>query len=231
MERFPDFVIFDLDGTLADSNEMWSGVIRTIEARHEIHYTGELAPHTETMTILQTAAAYEKRFTLCCTAEQLAQEIREEALRRYITEVGLKPGVLPMLDALDTAGIKYCVASGTDKPLVDAVLRELHVLERFAFTVSCRENSSKLEPEIYLRAMCLLGAQEPAQVMVCEDSPAAFETARGAGFLMTAVHTDTYASHWKTMAAKADLTCRNWNQWLKEAAPLLAARTKEIPCK
>ena len=105
-----------------------------------------------------------------------------------------------------------CVASGTEKPLVDAALEQFGILDRFAFTVSCQTPRGKAEPEVYLRAAQKLGAQ-PSQIMVFEDSPVAVHTAHQAGFATIGVLDSHTRPHWEEVRRDADAVLTDWPAW------------------
>lgn len=210
------YAIFDMDGTLLDSTGMWDLVGERVLARWGLTLTPQDREETVSMTIDGTAQYYVERYHLPQTAQQAADCIRAEARRAYTSEAVLKPGVIPVLDALQAKGVRMCVASGTDKPLVDAALGHLGILDRFEFTLSCRTPRGKESPEVYLRALEGFGSPDPARVMVFEDSPTALATAKKLGLYTVAVW-DTYTAYaWPALGQAADSRCERWPDWLAE---------------
>lgn len=210
------YAIFDMDGTLLDSTGMWDLVGERVLARWGLKLTPQDRAETVSMTIEGTARYYVECYHLSETAEQAADCIREEARRAYTGEAVLKPGAVAVLDALRAKGVRLCVASGTDKPLVDAALGHLGVLDRFEFTLSCSTPRGKEDPEVYLRALQAFGNPDPAQVMVFEDSPTALATAKKLGLYTVAVW-DTYtADAWPALRQTADSACERWPDWLAQ---------------
>lgn len=210
------YAIFDMDGTLLDSTGMWDVVAERVLARWGKRLTPQDRDNTITMTIEGTARYYVDRCHLPLTVQEVADCIRAEARRAYTSEAVLKPGVIPVLDALRDKGVRLCVASGTDKPLVDAALAHAGILDRFEFTLSCQTPRGKESPEVYLRALEAFGGPDPARVMVFEDSPAALATAKKLGLYTVAVW-DTYtADAWPALRQTADSLCERWPDWLAQ---------------
>ena len=210
------YAIFDMDGTLLDSTGMWDVVAERVLARWGKRLTPQDRDETTSMTIEGTAQYYVDRCHLPLTVQEVADCIRAEARRAYTSEAVLKPGVIPVLDALRDKGVRLCVASGTDKPLVDAALAHAGILDRFEFTLSCQTPRGKESPEVYLRALEAFGGPEPARVMVFEDSPAALATAKKLGLYTVAVW-DTYtADAWPALRQTADSLCERWPDWLAQ---------------
>ena len=210
------YAIFDMDGTLLDSTGMWDVVAERVLARWGKRLTPQDRDETISMTIEGTAQYYVDRCHLPLTVQEVADCIRAEARRAYTSEAVLKPGVITVLDALRDKGVRLCVASGTEKPLVDAALAHAGILDRFEFTLSCQTPRGKESPEVYLRALEAFGGPDPARVMVFEDSPAALATAKKLGLYTVAVW-DTYtADAWPALRQTADSLCERWPDWLAQ---------------
>lgn len=211
MQLLP-YAILDMDGTLLDSSGMWDEVARGLLAQWNAVYTQGQGDDTMTMTIDGAAAYFVERCHLPVTPQELAQQIRDRARQAYGTIAKLKPGVQEAIDLMKSRGMTLCVASGTEKPLVDAALEQFGILDRFAFTVSCRTPRGKAEPEVYLRAAQKLGAT-PGQIMVFEDSPVAVHTARQAGFYTVGVLDEHTRPHWEEVRRDADAVLTDWPAW------------------
>ncbi|WP_294451568.1 HAD family phosphatase [uncultured Gemmiger sp.] len=214
MQLLP-YAILDMDGTLLDSSGMWDDVARGLLAQWNAVYTQGQGDDTMTMTIDGAAAYFVEQCHLPVTPRELAQQIRDRARQAYGTIAKLKPGVREAIDLMKSRGMTLCVASGTEKPLVDAALEQFGLLDRFAFTVSCRTPQGKAEPEVYLRAAQKLGA-DPEQIMVFEDSPVAVHTARKAGFYTIGVLDEHTRPHWEEVRRDADAVLTDWPAWCAE---------------
>lgn len=214
MQLLP-YAILDMDGTLLDSSGMWDDVARGLLAQWDAVYTQGQGDDTMTMTIDGAAAYFAEQCHLPVTPQELARQIRDRARQAYGTIAKLKPGVREAIDLMKSRGMTLCVASGTEKPLVDAALEQFGILDRFAFTVSCRTPRGKAEPEVYLRAAQKLGAT-PEQIMVFEDSPVAVHTARQAGFYTIGVLDEHTRPHWEEVRRDANAVLTDWPAWCAE---------------
>lgn len=212
----PRFAILDMDGTLIDSTGMWEGVTARVLAKYGKTFPPEDRIRTVTLTIDGTAAFFVREYGLPATPQTVAGEIRAEASRGYAAEVVARPGVTEALDAMAARGMTLCVASGTEKPLVDAALRHLGLLDRFAFTLGCTNALGKEEPEVYLLAMKTFGAAAPRDVAVFEDAYPALRTAKAAGFYTVGVRDSYQSESWPAICAIADELCADWKTWAKQ---------------
>lgn len=223
------YAILDTDGTLLDSSGMWDQVARRVLEPWGVRYDHQESSDTATMTVEGAAAYFVRHYRLPVPPEELAQAVRRQARAAYTTAAALKPGVPCALDAMRRRGVTLCVASGTEKPLVDAALAHFGLLDKFAFTLSCATPQGKREPEVYLRAAARLGAP-PRQIMVFEDSPAAVRTARQAGFYTIGVLDEYTRPSWPQVRAAADAVLTDWGAWADSLAGPNAAPIQEMEC-
>lgn len=174
--------IFDLDGTLLDSNPYWDRAPELWLAARGKQAAPGLGRTVFTMTLPEAADYLIREYALPQTPDEIMDGVNSLMERAYLEEIPLKPGVTALLDALGRRGIPCAVASVTDRPLVSGALRRHGLLERFAGVVTTAEaGAGKQAPDVYLRAAALLGTP-PAETLVFEDAPHALRTAKAAGF-------------------------------------------------
>jgi len=107
----------------------------------------------------------------------------------------LLPGVLALLDAGRSAGLRIGVASNSAHDHVDGHLARLGLLDRFSF-IGCREDvaSPKPEPDLYRLALDRFGLRGP-EAVAFEDSRTGSLAAKRAGLWVVAVPNDVTAHH------------------------------------
>ncbi|MDD4850075.1 MAG: HAD family phosphatase [Gemmiger sp.] len=207
------YAIMDMDGTLIDSTGMWEGVSAAVLARFGKTFPPEDAARTVTLTVEGTADFFVREYHLPATPAAVATLLRQAAGEGYAHQVVARPGVVAALDALAGAGVKLCVASGTEKPLIDAALTHLGLRDKFRFTICCQNPEGKAAPDVYFTAMAMLGAGAPGEVAVFEDSRRAIQTARAAGFYTVGVLDAYQKADWPTIRHTAHEICADWQSW------------------
>ena len=114
--------IFDFDGTLVDSMFIWDtfgeDYLRTLgkEPRENLSET------FKTFTLEQAAEYYRKNYGVTLSVEEIVDAVNDMVAEIYRTKVTLKDGVREFLEALKSQGVKMCVATVTDRPIVEDVL-------------------------------------------------------------------------------------------------------------
>lgn len=205
------YAIFDMDGTLVDSMGYWASLGREYLASRGItEDVDEVLERIVPMTMTDSAALFIEEFKLPGTPETVAAEMNHVMYDHYKKDIPLKPGVDVYLKTLKSRGVKMCVASATDKYLVEACLERLGIAEYFEFFLSCEEvGSGKDRPDVFWEAVRRLGSC-PEETAVYEDAIFAARTAKTAGFYVTGVYDENAASHWNALKELADETICGW---------------------
>lgn len=199
------YAIFDMDGTLLCSTGMWDHVTDRILAKYGKTITHEQRMANMTLTVEGTAAMFVQQLGVPLTEPECAELIRAEARYGYAQEATVKPGVEQVLAAMHARGVRMCVASGTETPLIEAALTSHGLMRWFEFAVDCKNPDGKKKPDVYLDALHRFGVQNPVQATVFEDSPVGIATARAAGFATVGIYDEPMAEFWPQITQTADL--------------------------
>jgi HAD superfamily hydrolase (TIGR01509 family) len=180
-------VLFDMDGTLVDSEKVWDIAL------------GELAEHAGGRLSAAARLAMigtPMPRTMQLMRDDLGQPGRDEAADvAWLTERvfdlfagGLvwRPGALALLRTVRAAGLPTALVTSTGRKLVEVALDTLG-RENFDVVVCGDEvRTPKPDPEPYLRAAALLGVAIEACVAI-EDSPTGLASALASGAAVLAV--------------------------------------------
>ena len=196
--------IFDLDGTLIDSMDYWNelGPNYLIEKGK----TPDPQDHEsfKQLTLEEASVYIKEKYSLPESPEEVFEAIMDGMREPYLKLIPLKPGVTDMLDALDAAGVRMCIATASEKELVEPALERLGIAHHFQGIYTCPEvGVSKSQPDVFEWALRELGTPREATV-VFEDSLHAIETAKRAGFSVIAVHEHTAAQNLDAIERTAD---------------------------
>ncbi|MFD9867243.1 HAD family hydrolase [Streptomyces niveus] len=181
-------VIFDLDGTLVDSEPNYYEAGRRLLARHGVtdfsweHHTRYIGISTR-----ETLEALRAEYAIGAPVDELliAKNSLYLELARASTEVF--PEMRKFVERLHARGVPMAVASGSSRAAIEAVLDGTGLDAYFTLAVSAEEVAhGKPAPDVFLEAARRIGA-DPADCVVLEDAPPGVEAARAAGMRCVAV--------------------------------------------
>lgn len=184
-------VIWDLDGTLVDSEEYhWQAWRESMAAqgvtitRPEFLKTFGLRNDAVIPMLLATAADADR--------VQRIGDDKEEQYRRLVRESGLKPlpGAAEWVRRLHQDGWPQAIGSSAPRLNVEVVLEVLGLAKYFEAISSAEDvTAGKPDPQVFLVAAQKLGAA-PARCIVVEDAAGGVEAARRAGMRCVGISHD-----------------------------------------
>ena len=203
--------IFDMDGTLLDSMQVWENAgedyLRTLGCVPE-EGVGELM---KSMSLQQAALYCRERYALPLSVEEIMAGVNGRVERFYRQEARLKPGALDFLRTLSQRGVRMCLATATGLHLVEAALDRCGVRTYFSALFTCTQvGSGKDEPHIYRAALRHLGTGR-ADTLVFEDALYAARTAKGDGFVTVGV-ADAYEKSEGELERLSDFFLRDFRE-------------------
>ncbi len=225
-------VLFDLDGTLVDSEAHTDTAIRVIAERHGV--AGFELPHAETRGRTWAHVAGVMRATAGIAADQ---EALAGELLGYWTEIAADVKPVPGApEALRAAAkcLALAVVSSSPRAVIDRFLARLGVADCVAPGARIGGDAvraSKPDPDGFLQGARALKAA-PADCMVFEDSRAGLEAARAAGMrsvFITCCASDIPANTALATAATRDYVSLPPNFWARLAEGSLDLAGRSYP--
>jgi HAD superfamily hydrolase (TIGR01509 family) len=192
-----DAVVFDLDGVIVDSEQVWDDV------REEyVRESGGTYTASATRDMMGMSSGEWSRY--------LADEINAEVVRRMLDRYGEDPPLIDgAVEAVRRAAARWplAIASSSNPELIEVVLRAAGLRELFSVVVSSQEVAhGKPAPDVYLEAAHRLGV-EPARCVAVEDSHNGIRSAKAAGMTVVAVPNPHFPPDDDTLAL-ADVVVR-----------------------
>ena len=175
-------VIFDVDGVLLDSLEIWTDLgARYLTSIGKVPEEG-LADALFSMSMEQGAEYLKENYDIDRSAEDIVTGLRNLLRDFYYYEVQAKPGADQLLRAISDAGISITAATSSPREHIERALERNGLLGYISRMFTNSEvGKSKHFPDIYNAAAADMHTA-PEETMVFEDSLYALKTAAAAGY-------------------------------------------------
>ncbi len=176
----PRAVLWDMDGTLVDTEPYWMACEFALAEKYGGTWSDEHALAVVGGDLIDSATYMRTHMGIDRTPLEIVEELLDGVVARVEEEVPWRPGARELLAALREQGVPCALVTMSWRRFVEPVLRSL---PEGSFTVLvCGDEVSrgKPHPEPYLRAAELLGIAAEDTVAI-EDSPTGATSAERAG--------------------------------------------------
>ncbi|MBE6910146.1 MAG: HAD family hydrolase [Ruminococcaceae bacterium] len=205
--------LFDLDGTLIDSNGIWSEVDRTFLSRRGFPYTKEYRDGMAHM-IFPLAAEFTKEY---CHSEESCEDIMAEWMalaKDSYAHVALKPFARELLMKLRADGERLAVFTSAVPEHCDTALAVHGLTPFFERVVYAHDlGVNKSSPGAFRRAAEILGVA-PEECVLLDDSVRSCRAAKEAGLSVIGVYDAVFADVEADMPAACDRFVRSLGELL-----------------
>lgn len=204
--------IFDMDGTLIDSNGIWKDVDTAFLAKRGLSYTKEFYEGVA-HTIFPLAAKFTKEFCRLPESEEaIMAEWMDMAGDLYGTSVPVKPGVRAYLDKLRAAGERLIVVTSAVPVHCRTALTHLGLMPYFERIIFAHDlQLEKKDPQLWRLTAELMGVA-PADCTLYDDSVEACRGAKAAGMHAVGVYDPYFAGTEPEMQAVCDRYIRSFKE-------------------
>jgi len=197
-------VVFDLDGVLVQSEEVWDAVREQFVRERGGRYDAEIQRAMMGMSSPEWSRYLHERAGVADEPDAINAEVVRRLLSSYRDRLPLIPGALDAVRRL-AARFPLGIASSSNRELIDAVLEAAGMAPLFAATVSSEEVAhGKPAPDVYLEAARRLGIA-PERCAAVEDSHGGIRSAKNAGMRVVAIPNPSYPPDDEALAL-ADVT-------------------------
>jgi HAD superfamily hydrolase (TIGR01509 family) len=184
-------VVFDLDGVIIDTEEVWEDVRRGYVAE----FGRAFLPDTQDRMMGMSTGEWSRHLAVDVgvprSAEEVAADVLGRMAERYRTALPLIPGSVETVRRLGERFV-LALASSSARILIDQVLETAGLTAEFQVTLSTEEvPRGKPAPDVYLAAAEKLG-RSPAVCAAVEDSSNGLRSAGAAGLAVIAVPHGVY---------------------------------------
>jgi HAD superfamily hydrolase (TIGR01509 family) len=184
-------VVFDLDGVLLDSEQLWDQARREVAIGHGGHWRADATAAMLGMSSVEWSEYMREVLGVDLAPDQIVDLVVANLLEHYQHRLPLIPGAV---EAVRRIGRRWplALASSAGRPVIDMVLAVAGLQHEFQATVSSEEvPRGKPAPDVYLEAAVRLG-QSPRACAAVEDSANGIRSAVAAGLRVVAIPNRDY---------------------------------------
>ncbi|BDI33900.1 hypothetical protein CCAX7_59510 [Capsulimonas corticalis] len=180
-------VLFDLDGTLADSEIWWAQIDAAFLGEFGIVYDGE---HHQALVGVAARSAmhfFKGAYNLALDPDEMLARYHEIAVDYYAARIDLFPNASEVLTSVRAMELPVGLVTSSARRLVVPFLKRHDLAAKFDVVVTGEEvKHAKPAPDIYLLAARRLKLP-PRQCLAVEDSLTGVRAGRAAGMTVVAI--------------------------------------------
>jgi len=205
-----DAVVFDMDGVLLQSEEVWDEVREEYVREGGGRYDAEIQRAMMGMSSPEWSRYLHEHAGVPEEPQEINAEVVRRMLARHREHLPLIPGAVEAVERL-AARFPLGLASSSNRELIDTALEVSGLAPFFSATVSSEEVAhGKPAPDVYLETARRLGV-DASSCCAVEDSHGGIRSAKSAGMRVVAIPNPTYPPDDETLAL-ADVTVRSLDE-------------------
>ncbi len=205
--------VFDMDGTLLDTMGAWATLDERFLGTYGFSTPPEFREIVRPLSLRQVGEYVTTHFDIPLDVEGCMNKINELIEKTYREEAYTKAGVKEVLERLREQGVRMCVATATDRHLVEMGLKHAGIEQYFEGIFTCTEvGKGKDFPDIFVQAMESIDGTKENTIIV-EDSIHAIETAKKDGFLVVGIEDEDACLYKEQIMKASDIYLRDYSEW------------------
>ena len=187
------YAIWDLDGTLLDSLDMWLTLARRyLTALGVGEIPDDLEETVDAMSLEESAAYLKEQFGLSQSREEIMNQFMALVRHLYREALPFFPQSVRQVRELYKEGCRMCILTTTEKECAVEALKRGGIDRCYEQIYTCSDlEMNKRGPEIY-RETCKRMGFEPEKTMIYEDADYALKGAAESGCMVTDARSFTF---------------------------------------
>lgn len=178
--RLPRAVLWDLDGTLIDSEPYWMKSEIELASRHGAEWTEEDGKSLVGMALKDSTRLMGERFGVELDTDSVINELTDSVTAQLRREIPWRPGAQELLRELRRRGVKTALVTMSLRRMATQVVEAIPFNAFDVIVAGDDVIHGKPHAEPYLKAASLLGV-DPKDCVAFEDSISGILSAEAAG--------------------------------------------------
>jgi HAD superfamily hydrolase (TIGR01509 family) len=178
--KLPTAVLWDMDGTLVDTEPYWIEAEFALVEEHGGTWSHEHAMALVGNDLLESGRYIHEHSGIALEPADIVEELLDRVSGRLTSEVPWRPGALELLAELREQGVRCALVTMSYRRFVEPIIAALPEGSFEVVVTGDAVSNGKPHPEPYERAAAILGV-DPGEVIAIEDSDTGARSAEAAG--------------------------------------------------
>jgi len=179
-KKLPAAVLWDMDGTLVDSEHYWLSSEQTLAAEHQEPWSEQDGLDLVGMSLYDSSKIIKQKIGSSLEPEQIIQRLTDSVVAKLAVSIPWRPGAQELLRELKKHNIKTALVTMSMSRMAHQVVEQIPFKAFDVVVAGDDVVQGKPHPEAYLKAAELLGVS-PGECVAFEDSIAGLRSAEAAG--------------------------------------------------
>ncbi len=179
-KKLPAAVLWDMDGTLVDSEEYWLSSEQNLAKEFNGSWDAQDGLDLIGMSLYDSSQVMKDKMGLDLEPEEIIQRLTDDVVAQLTVSIPWRPGARELLLELKKRGVKTALVTMSMKRMADSVAAQIPFKAFDVIVAGDMVTHGKPHPEPYLLAATMLGVK-PEDCVAFEDSNTGLTSAEAAG--------------------------------------------------
>ncbi|RVU54014.1 HAD family hydrolase [Anaerosphaera multitolerans] len=206
-------VVFDLDGTLIDSMDMWENLQKTFVEDKNLILTDEVSQTMATMSLNLSSAYLKEYYNLKDSAQDIYNYFKKIIINYYINEAKPKEDAFETVEAYNDLGYDVVLGTATNYEFIEPLLDRFDLKRHFKFVQTVHSIKTNKDNSKFFKLISDKLEVVPDKIFLFDDARFALNAAKDIGIKTVAVYDKYSEKFWNEIKTENDYAIKTFKDW------------------